>query len=48
VKWCGDHWLTTSQGTRPAEPERPSFLVEAAGEKAIVESASGNGRLSQQ
>jgi hypothetical protein len=31
VKWCGDHWLVTSQGTRPIEPERPAFLTEAIG-----------------
>lgn len=29
VKWCGDHWLVTSRGLRPAEPVRPQFLDTA-------------------
>ena len=34
VKWCGDHWHTTSRGLRPIEPERPQFLDTVFGKEA--------------
>lgn len=41
AKWCGDHWLVTSHGIRPAEPIRPSFLIDALANGAKAAAGCG-------
>jgi hypothetical protein len=38
VKWCGDHWLTTSRGLRPLEPVAPESI-----EREVAAFAAGCG-----